>query len=165
MPGANTVPSDTLTDLPDFSCYEFDDFVVGSTGWTVTKVTVAGYEDGDATFNTGVKLAITTAADFTMVTTTYDGVEDDSGNLVFDNLNIALDAGATLWITAWVERTYVGGGQWYWLTANDGNPVGSEEIFHNPGGLFGQGTDPIKGSVVFGNAADLAFTIEGTVGP
>jgi hypothetical protein len=161
--GNNQVPAQTFTDAGDFSTYEFDDFVVGSTGWNVTKITIAGVEEGDPTLNTGVKLAITTAADFTTVTTTYDGVEDDSGNLVFDNLNLTLDPGATLWMSAWVERTFSPGGQWFWSTANDGNPVGSEEVFHNPGGGFGAGTAPIAGSMVFGTAADLAFTIEGTV--
>ncbi len=164
-PGASQVLSQTLTDLPDLSAYEFDDFVVGDTGWTVTKITIAGIEEGDPTVNTAVRLAITTAADFTLLTTTYDGVEDNAGNLVFDNLNLALDPGATLWITAWVERSFDAGGQWLWSTANDGQPVGSEEILHNPGGGFGSGTDPIPGSLVFGTPADLAFTIEGTVGP
>src|SRR5438552_8959809 len=150
-PGNNQAPSQTFTDMADFSTYEFDDFVVGATGWTVTKITIAGIESGDSTTNTAVKLAITTTADFTMITTTYDGIEDDTGNLVFDNLNITLDPGATLWITAWVERSFAPlGGQWFWSTADDGNPVGSEEISHNPGGGFGYGTDPIPGSMVFG---------------
>jgi hypothetical protein len=165
MPGTSQVPSQNFTDSMTFSTYEFDDFVVGANGWTVSKITIAGIEQGDPTTNTGVKLALTMAADFTTVTTTYDGVEDDTGNLVFDNLNIALDPGATLWITAWVERPFTPGGQWFWSTANDGTPVGSEEIFHNPGGDFGFGTDPIPGSMVFGTPADLAFTIEGTAGP
>jgi hypothetical protein len=165
MPGNSQVPSQTFTDVPDFSTYEFDDFVVGATGWTVTKITVAGVDAGDPTLNTGVKLALTTGADFTLVanTTVYDGVEDGTGNLVFDNLNITLSPGVTLWLTAWVERSFTPGGQWYWVTADDGQPVGSEEFFHNPGGGFGSGTDPLPGSMVFGTPpADLAFTIEGT---
>jgi hypothetical protein len=164
-PGNSHVPSQTFMDAADFSTYEFDDFVVGDTGWTVSKITIAGFEQGDPTVNTGVKLAIITGADHNLATTTYDGVEDETGSLVFDNLSIALDPGATLWITAWVERSFDPGGQWFWSTANDGNPVGSEEIFHNPGGGFGSGTDPIPGSMVFGAPADLAFTIEGTKGP
>jgi hypothetical protein len=166
-PGNSQVSSQTFTDAMDFSTYEFDDFVVGATAWTVSKVTIAGNEEGDPMTNTAVKLAITTAADFTMITTTYDGIEDQTGNLVFDNLNIALDPGATVWITAWVERSSTPGllNQWFWSTADDGNPIGSEEIFHNPGGGFGFGTDPIPGSMVFGTPADLAFTIEGTAGP
>lgn len=164
MPGSSQLPSQTFTDIPDFSTYQFDDFVVGATSWTVTKITLAGVEQGDPTLNTAVKLAITSVADFTQITTLYDGVEDETGNLVFDNLNITLDAGATLWITGWVERAFDPGGQWYWTTANDGQPVGGEEVFHNPGGGFGQGTDPIPGSTVSGSPADLAFTIEGTAG-
>jgi hypothetical protein len=165
LPGISQVPSQNFTDTPEFSTYEFDDFVVGANGWTVTKITVAGIEQGDPTLNTGVKLAISTGGDANLVTTTYDGVEDATGNLVFDNLNIALDAGATMWITAWVERPFTPGGQWFWSTADDGSPVGSEEIFDNPGGGFGSGTDPIPGSMVFTTPADLAFTIEGTAGP
>jgi hypothetical protein len=165
MPGASQVPSQAFTDTPDFSTYEFDDFVVGATGWTVTKITIVGSEQGDPTMNAGVKLAISTAGDANLVTTTYDGVEDATGNLIFDNLNIALDPGVTLWITAWVERSFDPGGQWFWSTANDGQPVGNEEIFDNPGGGFGYGTDPIPGSMVFTTPADLAFTIEGTANP
>src|SRR5690242_15020982 len=82
-PGNSAVPAQTFTDtgFTDFSTYEFDDFVVGDTAWTVTKITVAGFEDGDPTQNTGVKLALVTAADFSLVPTTtiYDGIEDDAG--------------------------------------------------------------------------------------
>ncbi len=164
-PGSSQVPSQNFTDSGDFSTYEFDDFLVRDVSWNVTKITIAGVEEGDPTLNTGVKLAITTGADFSLVTTVFDGVEDDTGSLVFDNVNSTLGFGANLWITAWVERPFNPGGQWFWRTANDGQPVGSEEIFHNPGGGFGQGTAPIPGSTVFGTPADLAFTIEGTIGP
>src|SRR5438552_3413377 len=99
-PGNGQAPSQVFPDFPDYSVYEFDDFAVDAAGWTVTKITIAGVEEGDPKLNTGVKLAITTGADFSLVTTTYDGVEDESGNLVFDNLNLTLDPGATLWITA-----------------------------------------------------------------
>jgi hypothetical protein len=156
--------SQTFTDFPDFSTYQFDDFMIEGTTWTVTKVTINGEDHGDPRFNTGVKLAFTTVADFASVTTTYDGVQDQMGNLVFDNLNISLGAG-THWITAWVERSFADGGQWCWFRTNeDGGVVGSEEYFHNPGGGFGSGMDPIPGSMVFGTPADLAFTIEGTTG-
>jgi hypothetical protein len=161
---STTATSQTITDFPTFSAYQFDDFVVPDAGWTVTKVTIPGVEQGDPSFNTAVKLAITTVADFTQVTTTYDGVEDAMGNLVFDGLNINLAAG-TYWISAWVERSFADGGQWFWLRANeDSGVVGSEEYFHNPGGDYGYGTDPIPGSMVYGIPGDLAFTIEGTTG-
>jgi len=168
MPGINQVSSQTFPDYPDFSSYAFDDVTVGDSGWTVTKITIAGVDYGDPTQNAAVKLAITTGADFTLVTddNTYQGVEDDSGNLVFDNLNLTFDPGTTFWITAWVERPSDPGGQWFWFSSNDGSPVGSEFIVQNPGGAFGFGTDPVPGSsVFFGSPADLAFTIEGPVSP
>lgn len=172
VPGSSEELAQTFTDTDyaDYSTYEFDDFVVDQAGWNVSKITVWGVEDGDPTQNSGVKLALITAADFSLVPTVtiYDGIEDDAGNLVFDNLSLTLDPGATLWITAWVERPFDPGGRWFWSTANDGMPVGSEEFAQNPGGAAGfpSGTAPAPASTVFGTPpADLAFTIEGTVGP
>jgi hypothetical protein len=164
-PESTTASSQTLTDFPTFSTYQFDDFVVGETAWTVTRVTIPGFEQGDSTANTAVKLAFVPDHDFSLVGTTYNGTEDDHGNLVFDNLNINLSAATTYWITAWVERSYADGGQWFWYRANEGGEiVGSEEYFHNPGGDYGYGMDPIPGSMVYGFPGDMAFTIEGTSG-
>src|SRR5262249_42897721 len=63
--GVNQAIAQTFSDFPDLSTYEFDDFVVPAAGWNITKITVIGTEQGDPTFNTAVKLAITTAHDFT----------------------------------------------------------------------------------------------------
>ncbi len=73
-------------------------------------------------------------------------------------------APGTYWLTASVDRPLVPGGQWFWLrTAATQN--GLEHRFHNPGGGFGFGTDPIPGSMVFGDAGDLSFRIEGAIVP
>jgi hypothetical protein len=81
--------------------------------------------------------------------------------LVFTNLNIDLAPG-TYWISAWVDRPFAGGGQWFW---DETTPVtGSEFFIHNPGGGFGFGTSPVPGSVVTGPPPhDLAFEIDGTL--
>jgi hypothetical protein len=38
------VVAQEFTDFPNFSSYEFDDFVVGAPGWIVTRVTIFGQE-------------------------------------------------------------------------------------------------------------------------
>jgi hypothetical protein len=162
---SNYFPSQNFTDIPTFSIYEFDD--LRTSGWAVNRITVYGHEQGNPDLNTGVHLAFTAAPDFRLVmagNTIYNGVEDASGNLVFDNLNLHLTAGSSLWMTAWVDRNYLGGGdQWYWWINRQ--VTGSEEYFHNPGGGYGWGTEPLPGSSHFLFRADLAFTIEGSQDP
>jgi len=157
-------PAQYFTDIPDYSIYEFDDFQVGDRAWIVNRVTVYGHEQGMPELNSGVYLAFTTAPDFGLVDEVFSGYEDTEGNLVFDDLDLYLEPGSYLWITAWVERFFLdGGGQWFWRITH---PVtGSEEYFHNPGGGYRMGTDPQPGSSHFGSPADLAFTIEGTEDP
>jgi hypothetical protein len=157
-------PAQCYPDLPDFSIYEFDDFQVGDRGWTINRVTVHGYEQGTAAMNTGVYLAFVSGPDFNLVDEVFHGYEDTDGNLVFDDLDLYLQPGTYLWITAWVERVFLdGGGQWFWWVMR--RVTGSEEFFHNPGGGVGWGTEPQPGSNHFIGPADLAFTIEGTEDP
>ncbi len=47
-----------------------------------------------------------------------------------------------------------------WYRTNLGSPNGSQHYIHNPGGGFGEGTQPFLGSAWYGDPADLAFVQE-----
>lgn len=63
--------------------------------------------------------------------------------------------------TYWISVQAVGGfsvtGQVYWRRANLSRVRGSEHYMHNPGGAWGESTDPEPGSAWFDTPADLAF--------
>lgn len=159
------VVAQDFTDFPTFSSYEFDDFVVSAPGWFIKQIIVYGDEFGNPNLNVSVNLSIQQNASFTSPGTVYltatgTQIGDD---LVFNLPNVQLNPG-TYWITAWVERPFGGGGgQWFWLRNNTLN--GSEHYFHNPGGGFGYGTNPIPGQNIFGSPSDLAFRIYGQLVP
>ncbi len=158
-----------FTDFPNFSTYEFDDFTVGAPGWIVTRVTIPGTERGNSNFTTSLELRILDAPSASATVVASATVSPAAGhgpNLVFgDGVNplFTLTPG-NYWISAWVRRPFGGGGgQWYWLRTT---PVsGSQHFFHNPGGGFGVGNNPVPGQNVFGSAADLSFRIEGVLIP
>lgn len=158
--------SQEFPDFPDFTTAEFDDFTVPSPGWFISRITIYGVEQGNSNLTTNLRLIITRAPGLNQ-TRVVDITTAGTGhgpNLVFNLNNIQLNPG-TYWIAAWVVRQFGnGGGQWFWLRRNP--PVnGSEHYFHNPGGGFGFGSDPIPGTQVFGSPADLGFKIEGKVVP
>lgn len=163
--------SQTMSDAPTLSTYEFDDFEVGSLGWRIAQIRIRGREGisppGDPTHNVTVRFRIQSAANAVFPGTVFAQFDSASSyegpDLLFGGLDIELAPG-TYWLTASVDRPLVPGGQWFWLrTAATQN--GLEHRFHNPGGGFGFGTDPIPGSTVFGDAGDLSFRIEGAIVP
>lgn len=165
--GGGVVAQD-FPDFPNYSTYEFDDFVVAAPGWNVTRVTIYGAERGNSSFTTSLELRILDAPDANanvVASATVSPAAGHGPNLVFDNgATLFTLSPGTYWISAWVVRPFGGGGgQWYWL--RNGSSNGSEHYFHNPGNGFGSGTNPIPGSVVFGTPSDLGFTIEGELIP
>ncbi|MGQ9658450.1 MAG: PEP-CTERM sorting domain-containing protein [Fimbriimonadales bacterium] len=163
------VVAQEFSDFPNYTTYEFDDFVVAAPGWDVKRVTIYGVEGGNPAFTLSLRLRIFDAPDANanvVASATVSPAAGHGPNLVFgDGVNtlFTLTPG-TYWISAWVERPFGGGGgQWYW--ARNGSSNGSEHYFHNPGGGFGYGTNPVLGSVVFGSPSDLGFTIEGALVP
>ncbi len=169
------VPSQIFTDTsPDYSSWNtqaFDDFTVTGSGWLVTGATFYGQEQGDPTQNVSVNMQFLTAPGFT-TTGISGGTEDANGNLNFNGLSTFLSPG-TYWITAWVNRPELTGGQWFWDMTNAGNPIGSEFFIQNPGGALLQDSNgnplaanPTAGSQVYGTPpADLAFTLFGQAVP
>jgi hypothetical protein len=170
------VPSQIFTDTnPNYSSWNtqaFDDFTVTGSGWLVTGLTFYGQEQGDPSQNVSVNMQFLTAPGFT-TSGISGGTEDSSGNLNFTGLSIFLAPG-TYWITGWVDRPELTGGQWFWSMTDYGNPIGSQFYIQNPGGglLYDPTTgnplaaSPTPGSDVFGTLpADLAFTIYGQAVP
>jgi len=85
------------------------------------------------------------------------GRSDGSGIVDFELESTVLPAG-TWWIsvqaTAFQDFDFVG-----WMRENLGAPNGSEHYDHNPGGGNGFGTEPIPGSEIYDEPADLAFSL------
>lgn len=154
--------SQYFSDFPDFATLGFDDFTLSS-AYNLTSLTVYGVENGNSAFNAAVRYAIVDVASNSPNTVFAAGVGVQVGSdLQFDLTGVTLGAG-TYWLTAWVDRPFGGGGQWFWAEAGTAN--GGESIFHNPGGGFGFGTNPTPGSAIFGAPSDLAFTLSGDVVP
>jgi hypothetical protein len=170
--GTIAVVAQEFTDIPNYSSYEFDDFVVGAPGWIVTRVTIFGQEDVEIPNNPALTqrlelriLDAPSASANVIQSVTINLTAGHPPDLTFGNgVNqlFTLNPGI-YWISAWVVRPFGGGGQWFWRRNNTLN--GSEHFFHNPGGGFGYGTNPIPGSTVFGSQADLGFRIEGVLVP
>lgn len=166
-PGA---PSQMFTDTsPNYSSYNteaFDDFTVpAGPGWIITGATFYGQEQGDPTQNVSVNMQMLSAPGFT-TSGISGGSEDASGNLNFTGLSIYLAPG-TYWITAWVDRPELTGGQWFWDLTDYGNPHGSEFYIQNPGGgLIPGASSAVPASTVLGTQpSDLAFTLYGSAVP
>src|SRR5262249_26275676 len=90
---------------------------------------------------------------------TGNGIELSNGSLDINFQSQPLNAGS-YWITAFVVRPFLTGGQWFWFRTTPAN--NSQAFFYNPGGGFGVGTSSIPGSQEFGSAADMAFSLHGT---
>jgi hypothetical protein len=178
-------PSQVFTDniqpYNQWSTKAFDDFKVpGPMNWFVTSVTVFGQEDPLSPTNPGLNSAVVLQFQRTALPSfndtsdpTFLGTEDSAHNLQFNGLNVVLTPG-TYWITAWVVRPEIPGGQWFWFntTTTMGGIIGSEAYIQNPQGqlLFpGQGiTMPvaIPQSQYYGPPQfDQAFTINGFLVP
>jgi hypothetical protein len=170
--GTIAVAAQEFTDIPNYSSYEFDDFVVGAPGWIVTRVTIFGQEDVEIANNPALTqrlelriLDAPSASANVIQSVTINLTAGHPPDLTFGNgvsPLFTLNPG-TYWISAWVVRPFSDGGQWFWRRNNTLN--GSEHFFHNPGGGFGYGTNPIPGRDVFYTPADLGFTIEGVLVP
>jgi hypothetical protein len=168
------VPAQMFTDTsPNYSSWSteaFDDFTVTGRGWFVSGATFYGQDQGDPRQNVSINMQFLTAPGF--ATSGISGGVEQAGNLNFNSLNIFLAPG-TYWITGWVDRPELTGGQWFWDITNLGKPIGSEFFIQNPGGglLFDANGNalaeqPTAGNQVFGTPpSDLAFTLFGVVVP
>jgi hypothetical protein len=158
--GLNNRVSQTFPDFPTFSTFTYDDFTT-SQSYLVTLLRVYGFETGSAGANLAVTANIYSGSPGPgqVLVMTANGSEDGAGTLSINFGGQLLNPGH-YWIDAFVNRSFGGGGQWFWDTTS--NPVsGSAPIFWNPGGGFGDGTSPIPWSNVDGLNADQAFDLQG----
>jgi hypothetical protein len=167
------VPSQIFTDTsPNYSSWNtqaFDDFTVTGSGWLVTGATFDGQDQGNPTQNVSINMQFMTAPGFT-TTGISGGTEDANGNLNFNGSSTFLSPG-TYWITAWVDRAELTGGQWFWDATNLGSPSAIPFEMQDPGGALLQDpmamSNPEPESQVYGNTVppDLAFTLFGQAVP
>lgn len=90
---------------------------------------------------------------------TIGDYDDASGVVSFDFGGIILPAG-TWWISVSATGLIPSEQQVFWRRANVLHPSGSEHWFHNFGGGFGVGTNPIPGADFAGAPADLAWALD-----
>jgi hypothetical protein len=149
-----------FTDLQKASAFEYDDFTT-TAAYNINIMHVPGDEFGSSKQNIRVVGQIWTGLPDkggTLVMT-GNGLELANGSLDINFQSQPLQAGS-YWITAFVVRPFLTGGQWFWFRTTPIN--GSEEFFYNPGGYFGLGTNSVPGSEEFGSSADMAFSLHGT---
>jgi hypothetical protein len=153
------VSSQQFPDQPPYSAFQYDDFFINQP-YRIGSILAMGVEQGNPGMNLSVKGEIWSGLPNqggVVVLGSLSGTEDPGGRVNLDFGNQVLPPG-NYWLRAYVVRS-LAGGQWYWLQTT---PVrGMEEHFHNPGGAYGFGPNPVPGSVVFGQPRDMTFTIFG----
>lgn len=160
---ANGFASQDFADFPAYACSAFDDVTL-TQAYDLTSFIVFGEDAiGDGwMYNTDVRLRIFTEPNLSSsALATVSGVQID-GDLVWDLTGITLGPG-TYWMSAQVVRPFEPGGQWYWRVSDTMN--GAHSMWHNPGGGFGLGTDPVSTELLGASTWDMSMRLEGTPVP
>jgi hypothetical protein len=161
-PNGGGVVSQVFPDFPDFSTFAFDDFST-TQPYNLTSLTVFGVEQGDSSQNVAVTAEIWNGLPGVGSSIlSFSGSEDGSGNLNF-NLGNALLPTGSYWLTAYVTRPFDPGGQWFFGTSDLVQPL--EAQVWNPGGAFGNGTDPVPITAYTGQSENLAYLLQGNAVP
>jgi hypothetical protein len=161
--GSSNRISQEFGDFANFSSYSFDDITFGS-AVNLTSLRAYGTENGSGVNSAVVYVILDNPSVSGTILASGFGSQVGS-DLSFDLTGVSLGAG-TYWLTAFVVRDLLTGGQWFWNQTGD--PIsGSEAWIQNPGGGFGVGTAAVPGSTagIGFSAADMAFTIEGEIIP
>lgn len=160
---ANGFASQEFTDFTAFTCSAFDDVVLAQ-AYDLTSFVVYGQntDENGWMFNTDVRLRIFAEPNLTATPlATVSGLQIE-GDLVWDLTGITLGPG-TYWFSAQVVRPFEPGGQWYWRVSDTMN--GAHSMWHNPGGGFGLGTEPISTELLGAAQYDMSMRLEGTPVP
>jgi len=145
-----------------YSCSALDDFTI-TDAYDLTALTIYGENGiGSGDDDIAITVRFLAAPDLGSATLASATGVQSGGVLTFDLTGITLAAG-TYWIAAQVERDFDLGGQWFWRLSPTTN--GARAMWHNPGGAFGYGSDPVTIDVLGQNRWDMAFTLEGTIVP
>jgi hypothetical protein len=156
--------TDTLVNYASWNTEAFADFTVTGSGWLVTGATFYGQDQGNPTQDVSVNMQILSAPGFT-TNSMGSGTEDASSNLDFNNLNLFLAPG-TYWITAWIDRPELTGGQWFWDMTNDVSPGLAQFEIQDPGAALLNDPTPTPGDAAYGpSPLGLAFTLYGSAVP
>jgi hypothetical protein len=150
--------SQDFTDNTVYTSSCFDDFTIGGT-YDLTSLRVYGTDQGSSSANVDVIARIFSTPNLTGVALATVLGAQVGQDLSFDLTGVTLGAG-TYWISAQVVRP-LSGGQWYWYSSSTTN--GAHAMFHNPGGGFNVGGDPVSTTALGMNEYDMAFTLEGVV--
>ena len=143
-----------------YSCSAFDDFTIADT-YNLTALTVYG-ENGAGSGDDDIAITVRFLSTPNLGSATIasaTGVQS-GGVLTFDLTGITLGPG-TYWLAAQVERNFDAGGQWFWQLSTTTN--GARAMWHNPGGGFGLGADPVTVDALGQSRWDMAFKLEGVV--
>lgn len=153
------VASQHFPDDPSFSILAFDDFTVNRSALPLEQVIVFGVERGDPSRNRGVFLRIQSEPAFSQPGTVFVNAagRQEGGNLIFDLPSVLPLQPGTYWVTAWVDRPFRSGGQWFWRGGRTSR--GWEPQLQNPGNFFRMGVDPVAGSSFHHTRADLGFSV------
>lgn len=162
--GLQVVRSTSFVGQPEASVYAFDDFVIGGGGLEVDTITVPGTPFGTPVYTGTYTLGLAVAPSADHVFQTFGGTFSDD-TMTFDLDGYVLTPG-TYWLTAYPEVTWTEPTS-YWGWNGRTPPTGEPYWIHNPGGYWGEGTDPVI-STPFPpgfDPFDLDFTIVGTEVP
>jgi len=155
------ITSQHFPDNPGFTNQAFDDFSLDGTT-DLSALTIYGAESGNPAYNNSIVMHISSSVGFDApVLFTATGTQVGS-NLVFDLTGMQLEAGH-YWLSAFVDRPFTDGGQWYWGTSSTQN--GEHAMWQNPGDAFGFGSAPMLTSAIGSADYDLAFKLEGAAAP
>lgn len=156
---SNGYTSQEFTDYPQYTGSCFDDFaLLEATILGSLRVFGTDYSSTGGSTNVDVVARIYLTPDLsTSAIATVSGVQSGS-DLLFDLSSVTLDAG-TYWLSAQVVRSFDAGGQWFWNVSSSTN--GAQAMFHNPGGGFLVGTEPVPITALGATAHDMAFLLEG----
>lgn len=143
-----------------YTCSAFDDFTIFD-AYNLTALTVYG-ENGSGSGDDDIAVTVRFLSTPNLGSATIasaTGIQS-GGVLTFDLTGITLGPG-TYWISAQVERNFDLGGQWFWRLSDTMN--GARAMWHNPGGAFGLGAEPITVDGLGQSRWDMAFKLEGYV--
>ena len=157
--GLTGYASQDFPDFPTYSCSVFDDVTL-TQAYNLTNLVVYGEnrQFGGSAADIDVRLRIFTDANLLGTPIASVSGVDVDGVLSWNLAGITLGAG-TYWLSAQVVRSFSEGDQWFWRASETVN--GAHAMWHNPGGGFGHGTDPVSTEVLGSQYWDMALKLEG----
>lgn len=182
----NAYANQDFADLPTYSCFVADDFVVPAGGWSIEAIFVPnGGWNGATTIACGSMLHFEVWADNAGIPAGYPGsgtpvwslaVPPTDGQITLTNgtSGIPTDVLATLttpgsvgpgtyWFVFYPTAPFSPCGQFGRQPSDTTNGFGTQWI--NPGGAFGNGTAWQSWTILGATQQDAAFRLEGTVVP